>query len=263
MMIMIRKFGLLAAGIALMLVGLATSLVISPAMAQVRTDGIDVAPGPSSSVTPVPGWGGMMGGNNGMMGSRSTGTTANTMMGTAGTGGMMGDVDRHFIEQMIPHHQAAIDMADLALQKSQRPEIRTLAANIKSVQQSEISQMRSWYQQWYGTEVPVLTSTQSGYAGGMMGGGMMGGNNGMMGGCSGMGGDVTDLKNAADFDKAFIEAMIPHHQMALMMSNMVLVAGDKAELHTLVQAIITSQSAQIDQMRTWYQQWYSNGNGTK
>jgi hypothetical protein len=38
-----------------------------------------------------------------------------------------GNLDRHFIEQMIPHHDGAVAMAKLALEKSNRPEIKTLA----------------------------------------------------------------------------------------------------------------------------------------
>jgi uncharacterized protein (DUF305 family) len=79
----------------------------------------------------------------------------------------------------------------------------------------------------------------------------------MMGGCHGAG-DVSDLANASDFDKAFIEAMIPHHQMALMMTTMEQSAGQKSDLRTLAQAMYTAQNAEIEQMRTWYQQWYGS-----
>ncbi|MDQ6644732.1 MAG: DUF305 domain-containing protein [Chloroflexota bacterium] len=175
----------------------------------------------------------------------------NGMSGMGSMSSMMGDVDRHFIEQMIPHHQAAIDMANLALQRAQHPELRALAADIKRTQTSEINQMRAWYKQWYGTDVPA---TPAGAMGGMMMG--CGGTNGMSGTTDG---SMSSLKNAADFDKAFIEQMIPHHQMALMMSQMVLMGGQKAELRTLVQSIITGQSAQITQMSNWYATWYGGG----
>jgi len=50
--------------------------------------------------------------------------------------------------------------------------------------------------------------------------------------------------------------MIPHHQMAVMMSTMALRAVDRPELRELLQSIIESQSAEIVQMRGWYQAWY-------
>src|SRR3989344_8494009 len=100
---------------------------------------------------------------------------------------MAGSLDAHFIEQMIPHHEDAITMAQLALQKSQRPEIRQLAQAIIDSQSKEIDQMKTWYKAWYGKEVAVGTR--------VMGHGMY---MGMMGNET----DITSLEQAADFDKA-------------------------------------------------------------
>lgn len=68
--------------------------------------------------------------------------------------------------------------------------------------------------------------------------------------------DIERLKNASPFDKEFIEQMIPHHQMAVMMAQMMLQASDRDEIRTLAQNIITSQSREITQMREWHKQWY-------
>jgi uncharacterized protein (DUF305 family) len=156
-------------------------------------------------------------------------------------GGMMTDADRHFIEMMIPHHEDAIAMADLALAQAQHPEIKALAASIKQTQTAEIVQMRAWYQAWYGTAVPVLPA-----GGGMMGGGMMGAD------------DLTTLRTLTGdaFDRAFIEQMVPHHQMAVQMSNMTLPRSQHPELQGLLRSIVASQSAEITQMQQWYQTWY-------
>lgn len=74
-------------------------------------------------------------------------------------------VDRHFIEMMIPHHQAAIAMAELALTRSQRPEVKKMAEAIKQDQTHEIQEMRTWYKQWYGKEVPLTSMTDMGMMG--------------------------------------------------------------------------------------------------
>jgi uncharacterized protein (DUF305 family) len=111
-------------------------------------------------------------------------------------GAMMGNMDSMFIEQMIPHHDDAIAMAELALTKAEHPEIKRLAEDIKRNQTAENAQMRAWYRTWFGTEVPDSAGS-SGMMGGMMGGGI---------------GDLKDLETAESFDKAFIEAMIPHHR---------------------------------------------------
>ncbi|HEY9658217.1 MAG TPA: DUF305 domain-containing protein, partial [Allocoleopsis sp.] len=77
-----------------------------------------------------------------------------------------------------------------------------------------------------------------------------------MNGMNGMMGDTTALENASDFDRAFIEEMIPHHQMGVMMAQMVLMRGDRPEIQALAQSIIDTQTAEINQMQQWYQAWY-------
>ncbi|MDX2271044.1 MAG: DUF305 domain-containing protein [Cyanobacteriota bacterium] len=201
--------------------------------------------------------------------------------------GMMNYPEQHFIVMMIPHHQGAIAMADLALERSQRPEVRALAESIKKTQTQEIEQMQSWYRQWYGADVPQWTSgmgmggwnrdwsqwdqnwslqpskrmpdvgmhhnwgqprqrmAQSGWQTGM--------------GCMGMRimlGNTVALQNASDFDRAFIEEMVPHHQMGVMMAQMVLANSDRPEIQKLAQTMIDTQTAEINQMQQWYQQWY-------
>jgi uncharacterized protein (DUF305 family) len=57
--------------------------------------------------------------------------------------------DKAFIDAMIPHHQSAIEMSQVALDKSDNPKIKELAENIISAQQQEIEEMTRWRQQWY------------------------------------------------------------------------------------------------------------------
>lgn len=79
----------------------------------------------------------------------------------------------------------------------------------------------------------------------------------MMGGGRGwMGTDLYALQNAPDFDREFIQQMIPHHQMGVMMASMVLNSTQRPEIRKLAQSIITSQTAEINQMQQWYQNWY-------
>jgi uncharacterized protein (DUF305 family) len=186
-----------------------------------------------------------------------------------GTGcmGMMNSQqpDRRFIEMMIPHHQGAVDMAKLALSKAKHPEIKKLAESIIKDQNQEIAQMKAWYKQWYATEVPATPAhgmgmsapsgtgtSQTGTHGmsmnsgmGMMGGGMM----------NMMTGDLEALKNAPDFDKTFIQQMIPHHKMAVMMAGMV-VDSERPEMRNLAKSILQTQSDEIERMRQWDQTWY-------
>ena len=168
-------------------------------------------------------------------------------------------MDQHFIAMMIPHHDGAIAMADLALSRAKRPEIKSLARSIKDSQTLENNQMRAWYRQWFGGDVPAWGGS---YGRGVYSGwgGWMGGSGGMMmgrgGGMGMMGTDVEWLKNAPDFDRAFIEQMIPHHRMGVMMASMAQTNSQHPELRELQQAMVKAQSREIEQMAQWYRQWY-------
>lgn len=206
----------------------------------------------------------------------------NTPQKTSAGRRMMGStqMSQHFIEMMLPHHEGAVAMADLALNKAKRPEIKQLAEAIKKDQTREIQQMRTWYKQWYGKEVPASSMADIGMMGSngqpaqSPGQGMMGSNRppgqspgpgidqgtGMMNAemrrdMMGMNMDLEALKSAPDFDREFIRQMVPHHQMAVMMASMVL-GSDRPEISNLAESIIKSQTAEIAQMRQWYQSWY-------
>ncbi len=163
-----------------------------------------------------------------------------------GSGQMMGqNLERHFIEQMIPHHEGAIAMAELALEKSARLEIKTLAQNIIKAQEGENEKMIAWYADWYDGH-PAKGSANT------MNGGMMS-NRGMhVGGQE----DIQALENATDFDRAFVEQMIPHHQLAIMMAQMLQAGTQRPEMLELAKNIIYSQSAEIEQMQSWYENWF-------
>lgn len=57
--------------------------------------------------------------------------------------------DQRFMEAMIPHHQGAIHMAEMALANAEHEEIRTIAQAIIDAQQAEIEQMHGWLAEWY------------------------------------------------------------------------------------------------------------------
>lgn len=175
--------------------------------------------------------------DNGMMGFNSR----NSKSGTTSNG-----VDQHFIEQMILHHDDAINMGKIALVKAEHSEIKELSQNIIKAQTDEISTMKEWYKNWFGNDVPdTFASLGHGLGSGMMHGGMMGNSV-----------DMTDLESAKPFDKAFITEMIPHHQSAIMMAQMLKVSTNRSEMRKLADDIISAQSKEIEQMREWYNNWY-------
>ncbi|MGM0365010.1 MAG: DUF305 domain-containing protein [Actinomycetota bacterium] len=150
--------------------------------------------------------------------------------------GIMSDIDRHFIEEMIPHHEDAVHMAELALTKAEHEELKQLSENIRDNQSREIEDMRSWYKSWYGTEVPESAIEGMGIMGDMT--------------------DLKSLENAELFDREFIEQMIPHHQTAIMMASMLLNRTEHEEMKKLAKDIIRTQTKEINQMSQWYTEWY-------
>ena len=171
----------------------------------------------------------------------STATMSPTGIHMMSDGSMMSqNIDQHFIVQMIPHHEGAIAMAQVALEKSKRPEVLSLARGIIEAQEREINDMKGWYGSWFGSAPP---------AGGTGRGGMHMG---------GMEGDLGALANvsASDFDREFMEQMIPHHEMALMMAGMLRASTERNEMKQLADNILTSQSREIEMMRGWLTSWY-------
>lgn len=171
-----------------------------------------------------------------MMGMRNSMTSDRTFNSSV--------MDAHFIEQMIPHHEDAITVAKLAQDKAQHQEIKTLAQNIINDQTKEINEMKTWYKNWYGKDVPTGTIVMNQH-------GMMRGNSMHMNSDA----DLDKLKNSPNFDKDFIEEMIPHHQMAIMMASMLKNGTTQPEMKQLADNIITSQTNEINQMQKWYSDW--------
>jgi uncharacterized protein (DUF305 family) len=143
------------------------------------------------------------------------------------------DFEIKFMQEMIVHHQSAIDMAKLVPSHTKRPELNTLAADIIKAQTNEITDMKQWLKQWYNEQ--SLTDTMS--VPGMME----------------MMGSMDTLKNAkdADFDKKFTTMMIQHHQQAINMAKLIPEKTQRSELVTLEQNIVTTQSQEVQQMQNW------------
>lgn len=161
-----------------------------------------------------------------------------------------GNYDLRFIDAMILHHQGAIDMAQEAQEKSQRPEIKQLAEEIITAQKQEIAQMQQWRTAWYPNagDQPMGYHTEMGHMMQMTAAQKQA----MM--------MTTDLGVADDeFDLRFINGMIPHHEGALVMAQDALEKSVRPELQELAQEVIKAQATEINQMKQWRQAWYKSG----
>ncbi|OFZ33083.1 MAG: hypothetical protein A3D17_13105 [Bdellovibrionales bacterium RIFCSPHIGHO2_02_FULL_40_15] len=59
-------------------------------------------------------------------------------------------LDRAFVENMIVHHQGAIEMAEKVVDQTKRPEVKALAEEIIATQGAEVETMNGWLKKWYG-----------------------------------------------------------------------------------------------------------------
>jgi uncharacterized protein (DUF305 family) len=134
--------------------------------------------------------------------------------------------DIMFAEMMIPHHEQAIEMSEIALLNTSNPEVLQLAQDIKDAQSPEIEIMKSW------TGVNVST-----HAGHMM--------DGMLSES-----ELSDLRNAKgkEFDHLFLQGMIKHHEGAIAMAQGVADSKSK-DVSELSALIIKAQEVEISKMK--------------
>lgn len=157
------------------------------------------------------------------------------------------DYDLRFIDAMILHHQGAVEMAQELQQKSTRPEMKKLAADIIKAQNQEIAQMQQWRTAWY-PQAGVKPMAYHAKMGHMM----------EMSSEQIKAMKMSQDLGAADaeFDLRFLNAMIPHHEGALVMAQDAAQKSQRVEIKNLAQAIITAQNTEINQMQQWRTSWY-------
>ncbi|MEI5584056.1 MULTISPECIES: DUF305 domain-containing protein [unclassified Agromyces] len=142
--------------------------------------------------------------------------------------------DVMFAQMMIPHHEQAIEMSDLILDKEGvAPDVAELAEEIKAAQGPEIEQMEDWLDEW---GVPS-----------MMDGGH-GGHGGMDGMLTDEEMDEIESADGATGERLFLEGMIEHHEGAIAMAEQHQENGENEDTLELSASIIESQTAEIERM---------------
>lgn len=166
-------------------------------------------------------------------------TACNT--GSTATDLTSAEVD--FLSGMIPHHQQAVEMAEMVPQQTDRVELLSMSEDIIVTQAAEIDEMTEMLEE-AGEEAPESTMDGMGEDDMDMGG--------MMSEA-----EMTDLASVTDteFDLMFIDMMVQHHQSAIEAAETVLDAGAGQTVTELANEIIDAQQAEMDQMRTWADAW--------
>ena len=160
------------------------------------------------------------------------------------------DDDVTFAQQMIPHHEQAVQMSRMAARAATSPEVKALAAKIEAAQGPEIETMQGWLDHWGESD----DSDDSG-------GHHMGDDSGGMGGSDHMDGDdmpgmMSDAElsrlqgsRGAAFDSMFLTMMIAHHEGAIEMARTEQRRGKNADAVALAKKIEADQTAEIAEMK--------------
>lgn len=144
------------------------------------------------------------------------------------------EADVEFAQQMIPHHQQAIAMAELVPGANASPQVEALASQIKAAQDPEITLMKGWLADW---GVDLMGGHDM--ASDAMGDGML------------SPADMRELTRAtgAEFDRLWLTGMIGHHEGAVAMAETELADGKDPAAKKLARAVISDQKKEIATMK--------------
>ena len=162
-------------------------------------------------------------------------------MGSSNTGDSIpessdfNNADVMFAQMMIPHHEQAIEMSDIALDPNTGASaaVIALATQIKGAQDPEISQMKNLLTTW-GMPTEMGSMDHSSMMEGMLSLEEM---------------DTLGQLKGAEFDKAWAKGMIAHHEGAIAMANDVLAHGKNSEILALANAVVSGQSTEIETLK--------------
>lgn len=148
--------------------------------------------------------------------------------------------DGAFVAQMTSHHEAAIEMAEIARERADHAEVRDLADQVIAAQSDEIEAMDGMHERMFGEAMGAMDH----------------GTLGMDMDAMGMDMDMMALEEARPFDSVFIDGMIAHHQGAIRMARVELERGEDEEVKGLAEDIVEAQSHEIEEMSSRRKEWY-------
>jgi uncharacterized protein (DUF305 family) len=148
------------------------------------------------------------------------------------------DGDIAFAQDMIPHHEQALELSALALATDASPEVTALARDIQQAQDPEILLMRTWLRDWGAEELP--------HSGGP---GSDGHEHEMPGMATGEQLLALSESSGAAFDALWLDLMVAHHEGAIEMAEQVTGTTEDLVVRALAEEIIATQGAEIERMR--------------
>jgi len=145
------------------------------------------------------------------------------------------DADVKFAQEMIPHHEQAIAIAELALDPRAQASaaVKDLAGRIEAGQDPEVTLMKGWLKEWGQPTMEELPQHDMSTMEGMVSADDM---------------EKMATLTGAEFDTAWLKAMIAHHEGALKMAEEVKAKGKHPDVAKLADAVIAAQTAEIEEM---------------
>lgn len=139
--------------------------------------------------------------------------------------------DLRFIDTIKAHHDHGIQMSQMAVQKASSAEVREMAQKMIADQQRDNSELITWRGQWFADATDAMDMS--------------------LPGASSMNMDMSALQSATghDFDHAFLEMMVPHHQGAIAMSRDATRNAEHDELRRKAQEMADKQQRELDEIK--------------
>ncbi len=139
------------------------------------------------------------------------------------------EFDKEWMNEMISHHEGAIQMSEMAEKKSQIQQIKNAAEKIIKDQRKDQQKMTQWLKDWYNTspkkeaQPPEMMSKM----------------------------DKLKSASGAEFDREFLDAMIKHHEDGISMAKLATSQAKHPQLKGLAENDIETQSKEIEEFMNW------------
>ena len=181
-----------------------------------------------------------------LVGSLVVAVTLGACGGGESAGAKKPDPQQAFLQSMVPHHNSAVDMAEVAKTEGQSKFVKALANDITRTQTEEIGQMETIHQRLF--NAPLKPDEGAHMALGL---------SAQQAGMDHMGG-AGMIRGKKPFDRAFVDEMIPHHRGAIRMAEAVLAKTRDPELRELAENVVTAQKREISEMEAFRKREYAS-----
>jgi uncharacterized protein (DUF305 family) len=155
-------------------------------------------------------------------------------------------VDAGFARDMSAHHLQAVEMANLAQDRSEDPVVQGLGFDLAETQQNQVGRMQGWLSLW---GLSITGGDRMAWMGDHAGHDMSGMSGGQMPGMASEE-ELARLRGLSgeEFDVLFLQLMTRHHQGGYDMAQHAVENAAEPAVRTLARTIVESQSAEVDLM---------------